>query len=106
VTVRSGPKVEHERRDSLDEALDLLEAEARALAAGPRLGAVEAIGRRFEAADRVAGRAELRGPRLRAGLDVHGDGSVVAWTGRLRRAVVEPRGGESAYAALRRSLTA
>jgi hypothetical protein len=61
------------------------------------------MGREFAPAQQVAARAELKGPRgLRAGIDLRGDGSAEAWTGRLGRRLVEPLPGEDAYAALRR----
>ena len=102
VTVRTGPRVEKLQAGSLDEALELLEAETRVAATTTRRGTIDARFRTFEPADQVATRAELRGPRVRAGLDVRGDASVQAWTGRVRRAPVEPESGEDAYAALRR----
>ena len=102
VTVRTGPRVEKRGAATLAEALELLETEARAAATTTRRGPIDARIRTFEPVDQVATRAELRGPRVRAGIDVRGDGSVQAWTGRLRREAVEPAPGEDAYAALRR----
>jgi hypothetical protein len=104
ITVRTGPRVEKLRATSLDEALSLLEAETRSAATTTRRGTIDARIRTFEPADQVATRAEVRGPGVRAGLDVRGDASVQAWTGRVRRAPVDPEPGEDAYAALRRLL--
>jgi hypothetical protein len=101
LTVRRGPKIEKDTRETLAEALDVLEAYARTAA---RREAVDFISRRYEPGDLVALRIELKGDGVRAGLDVHGDGSAVAWTGRIRRTAVEPQDGEGPIAALRRTL--
>jgi hypothetical protein len=109
VVMRRGPQVERLRTDSLAEALDLLENRVRQVAMGPRPDAVDVRVRRYEPGDLVWARAEVRGPQrftpdVRAGVDLRGDGSVVAWTGSVRRASVEPADGESPYDALRRAL--
>ena len=107
VVVRSGPRVDRLEAGSLDAALELIEERARALAAGPGREPVELRYKTFEPVQQVAHRLELSGPRrVRAGVDVRGDGSVEAWTGRLRRRVVAQEQGESPYAALRRTLEA
>ena len=64
--------------------------------------------RDFEPGDRVAARLEIstgRGPRARAvGVDVMGDGSLVAFEGGIHRHALEPRDGESPFDAVRRVL--
>ena len=104
VTVRNGPKVERQEAATLGEALDLLEAETRVAATTARRGTVDLRVRRYDPADQVAARTELRGPGTRAGFDVRGDGSVQAWTGRVRRRLVEPEGRETPFDALRRTV--
>jgi hypothetical protein len=110
VVVRSGPRVRRLEAGSLDAALELIEARARELARGPRSESVELRYKTFEPVQQVAHRIELsgggRGRNLRAGVDVRGDGSVEAWTGKLRRRLVEQEKGESPYDALRRTLEA
>jgi hypothetical protein len=102
-TVRVGSKVEHaEHEDALSALLALRE----------RLGAIGAtretthVFRRELTPDaQVAARGELRAPGgVSVGVDVRGDGSAEAWTGRWRRQLVEQRPGEDAYAALGRLL--
>jgi hypothetical protein len=107
VTVRAGPKVEREQHDQLTNALTAVERLGRKLEqstdARPMGGGLT---RRFEPVQQVVARIELAGPgRLRAGVDVRGDGSSEAFTGRLRRQLVEQRRGESPYDALRRALS-
>ena len=106
VTIRSGAKVRKRRHEQLDDALADLERVAGELADGA--SARPAGGfliRRLEPVQQVIGRIELAGPgRLRAGVDVRGDGSSEAFTGRVPRRVVEQRDGETAYDALRREL--
>jgi len=104
VVVRRSGKVDKLQAGTLDAALDLLEHEARAAANGPRRGTVDLRVRQFEPVQQVSTRVELRGGGVRAGVDVRGDGSAEAWTGRVRRTLIEPRDGEDAFAALRRLL--
>jgi hypothetical protein len=105
VTVRRRGTTDRARFETLAEALDALEAQLDALARPERRRPERGLGREYAPARQVAVRGELAGPRrLRAGVDVRGDGSAEAFTGRWRRQLVERRAGETAYDALRREL--
>jgi hypothetical protein len=106
VTTRAGAKVRKQRHEQLDQALAAVERIADELAeeadARPAGGFLI---RRLSPVEQVVGRIELAGPGgLRAGVDVRGDGSSEAYTGRLRRTLVEQRGSETPFDALRRVL--
>jgi hypothetical protein len=106
VTIRLGGKVTRERYTDLRDALAAIEDNGsqleRSAKARTRGGTLI---RRIEPVQQVVARLELSGPdRLRAGVDVRGDGSSEAFTGRLRRRLVAQRRRESAYDALRREL--
>jgi hypothetical protein len=107
VTVRAAAKVRKQRHRQLDDALAAVERVGRELADGASERPVGGtLMRRLEPVQQVVGRIELAGPgRVRGGVDVRGDGSSEAYTGRLRRTLVEQRRGESAYDALRRALS-
>jgi hypothetical protein len=107
--VRAGPRVRRKRFDDLAAALAALEQQARELAAGAPRRATDIKVRRFEPGQQVIARLEVAGPErlvpsVRAGVDVHGDGSVQAYRGRVRRSVIEPDGHETPFAALERAL--
>ncbi len=106
VTVRSGAKVRKRRHQQLDDALADVERVAGELANGASARPAGGfLVRRLEPVQQVVGRIELAGPgRLRAGVDVRGDGSSEAFTGRVRRTLVEQRGDETPFDALRRVL--
>lgn len=111
LTVRDGPRVQRTRHPSLEAALDALQASSVELRRRPPREAIDLRVRRFEPVAQVVARAEISGPqrlmpRVRAGLDVRGDGSAEAWVGRASRRVVEPQDGETSLAALRRVLEA
>jgi hypothetical protein len=109
VVVRNGARVQRLTAATLDDALGLLEDRGRGLAAQPRRSEVDLGIRSYAPADQVAARVEIAGPqrwraRIRAGIDVRGDGSVEPWTGAPERVEVTAREGESPYDALRRAL--
>jgi hypothetical protein len=106
VTIRSGARVRKERHPELDEALAAVERIADELADGAHARPAGGfLMRKLEPVQQVIGRIELAGPgRLRAGVDVRGDGSSEAYTGRVRRKLVEQRATESPFDALRRVL--
>ncbi len=106
LTVRVEGTPHKHRFGALGDALDALENEGRAF---ERSAHEQPVGgnliRRIDPVQLVVARLELAGPRgLHAGVDVRGDGSSEAFTGRFRRNVVEQRDGETPYEALRREL--
>ncbi len=105
LTIRRRGATERRCLDTLDGALTELEELVEALATSEHRGRERALARAYEPIELVAVRAEIAGPRrVRGGIDLRGDGSTEAFTGRLRRRVVEQAPGESAYAALRQAL--
>ena len=83
-----------------------LEAALRPVAATARRSTAKVFKREIEPVQQVVARGGLAGPGgARGGIDVRGDGSTEAWTGRSwRRTLVSQEAGEDAFAALRRVL--
>ena len=107
VTMRSGSKVTRSRHETLADALDTLRKHTGELELRPpTAGAGGGLVRRYPPVARVVGRVEVSGPgRLRAGVDVRGDGSSEAFRGRLHRRLIEQRDAETACDALARALS-
>ena len=95
LTVRRRGRTERARYASLSEALLALEARLDELGPRERRGTERALARELEPVQQVA---------VRGGVDVRGDGSLEAYTGRWRRTLIAPEPGETAYDALRRVL--
>jgi hypothetical protein len=104
LTVRRRGGTERERFASLADALAALEGRLDDLAPAARRDSERALTREIEPVQQVALRGEIAGPGVRGGVDVRGDGSAEAFTGRWRRVLVEREPGESAYDALARAL--
>lgn len=107
--VRDGAAVRRSVHGSLADALDELQAETAAAATRPQASAVEMRVRRFEPADRVVLRGEVRGPQrflpsTACGIDVRGDNSIDPWVGSRSRRLVAVGRRETAWQALRREL--
>jgi hypothetical protein len=104
LTIRRKGKVEKQRFGDLGAALTAL---ADRLDAAERRETRQVLSREYAPVEQVALRGEIAGPRgLRGGVDVRGDGSAEAYTGRWRKRLVPARSGESAYEALARAMSA
>jgi hypothetical protein len=109
VTIRTGPKITRARHESLAGAIDALERELTTLGPTGRRDTQRALSREYEPGEQVAARGELAGPsrlrpRVRAGADLRGDGSIAVYRGKVRRELIERRRDEGAFDALRRAL--
>ncbi|MBS1886311.1 MAG: hypothetical protein JSU06_03895 [Actinobacteria bacterium] len=107
LTVRAGPKVDHEGFDDLREAVAAMRERAfRIRAAGPPKAA--SMLRKYEPEDQVSGRLELSGRGLLnkpvAGIDVRGDGTFVPYRGGLRREELDPSGHDTPFDLVRETL--
>lgn len=111
VTIRVGPKITRSRHAALADAVDALEVALTTLGPAGRRETRKALAREYAPADQVSARAELSGPsrlrpRVRAGADVRGDGSIEVYHGKVRRELIAPGRGERPFDALRRTLGA
>lgn len=107
VTVRHGPKVKRSRFDTLPDALGYAADTIRDVRREGRLGTVKML-REFTPDQRVQARIEISGPGLlrgkEGGIDVMGDGAVVAYTGAIRKRRIEAEDLDEALERLRASL--
>src|SRR5579872_3682847 len=96
LTLRNGPRVQRFRFESMALAVDALQQRLDELAPQIRRETIGVFKRRFDPVAQVAVRAELTGPgglwaAKSGGVDLRGDGSAEAYTGRFRRSLVKPR---------------
>ena len=92
LTVRAGPKVKRSQHESLAAAADALAAALATLEPDSERDEINFFARRIEPAEQVVARLELSGPRgQHGGVDLRGDGSEEAFSGRWRRRVIERR---------------
>ena len=108
LTVRHGSNVERQGFATLEEAIQTIEAHIREIR---REGPLEEVSgfRDYRPTDQVHARLELSTGGLfrgrEAGIDVMGDGALVPYAGVVRKRKLEPRGGETAFDALREALS-
>jgi hypothetical protein len=107
VTVRHGPKVSRERVESLDEAIAQARSAIEAVRAEGGLPKAKAF-RDYEPGQRVHARVELDGPGLlrgkQGGVDLMGDGTVVPYTGAIRKRELTADSLDDAFECLREAL--
>jgi hypothetical protein len=107
LTVRQGPKVAREKFEDLGEAIAVMERRAKDIRSEGPLSAAKAF-RDYQPEAQVAGRVEIStGGFMRsgvsAGIDVMGDGTLVAYKGGVHREELDP-GQRGPFEAVRKAL--
>lgn len=109
LTVRHGSDVTRLGFDELGAAIEAMRARADEIRAEGPLDSVSTL-RDFGPADLVHARLEISGKGLlrppTAGVDIHGDGSVLPFRGGVRREALEPTRSEDAFDAVASALSA
>ena len=105
--VRDGPRIERTRFPDLDKALRALDRRLDELEPTAHREDVQLFKRTIDASRLVSARFEISGPgrivpAFRGGIDLRGDGSAEAFTGRSRRTLIVQGKRESPTQALRR----
>jgi hypothetical protein len=106
--VRDGSRIERVTFTDLDKALRALERRIVELEPTAHRADVHLLKRKIDASRLVSVRLEVSGPgrvlpAFRGGIDLRGDGSMEAFTGRARRTLIEQGKRESPTQALRRA---
>ena len=108
LTVRQGPSVAREKFENLDDAIAAMERRVKDIRSSGPLEAKKVF-REYEPGARVAGRVAIStGGLLRAGqeagIDVMGDGTLIAYEGGVRRDELDP-GQDGPFDAVRTALS-
>ena len=105
LTTRVRGKVDNERFDNVEAALDALERSGHQLQGQADADTVGgSLVRRFEPEQQVSARLEINGRSIHGGVDIRGDGTAVPFSGRFLRKEITRNRDENAYDALRRAL--
>ena len=107
LTVRQGPKVAREKFEDLDDAIAVLERRVKDIRSEGPLAPAKAF-RDYEPGAQVAGRVEISTAGfmrsgVSAGIDVMGDGTLVAYRGGVQREELDP-GQRGPFDAVRKAL--
>lgn len=107
LTIRNGSEVSRMRFGDLDAAIEEMEERAGEIHAEGPMKPVSVL-RDFSPADQVRARFEITGRGLlrppAAGVDLKGDGSLVAFSGGIRRDEIRPVDGGTPFDVVRRVL--